>query len=92
MLKIHTSDIKPILFRFRVLFLILFVSAFSIILGGIFVGIIPFLGFFLFFIFEKYVLQLEEFKTYSLSDLLVTSIFHGFSVGLIIYIILLMVI
>ena len=92
MLKIHTYDIKPILFRFRVLFLILFISAFSIIVGGVFVGIIPFLGFFLFFIFEKYILRFKELENYSIVDLLVTSIFHGFSIGLVIYLILFIVI
>ncbi|MFT4244644.1 MAG: hypothetical protein ACMXYB_04305 [Candidatus Woesearchaeota archaeon] len=88
MLKIHTYGIKPILFRFRVLFLILFLSTFSIIVGGIFIGIIPFIGIFLFFIFEKFVLQFKELESYSMVDLLITSMFHGFSIGLIIYLIL----
>ncbi|MCH8519733.1 MAG: hypothetical protein LAT82_03175 [Nanoarchaeota archaeon] len=88
MLKIHTKDIKPILFRFRVFLLILFVTLFSIILGGIFIGIIPFIGIFLFYLFEKYILKLKELESYSIIDLLVTSLFHGFSIGIIIYLIL----
>ena len=88
MLKIHTKDIKPTLYRFRVLVLFFIISFFTVIVGGIFIAIIPFVFILFYFIFEKYVLEFKELEEYSFLDLVITSLFHAFSVGVALFLVI----
>lgn len=91
MIKIHTKDITPFLYKFRVLFLLVVFSFISIILGGMFLGIIPTIFIFIYLLVEKYVLQLDILKEYTTLDILVTALLYGFAVGVILYILIFLV-